>query len=52
MSCFLAVLTATKKGGENMKIFWQNLSKVETFRLMRDVPQREAKNIYNANSKK
>ena len=33
-----------------MKIFKQNLSKVETFRWMRDVPQREAKNICNANS--
>ena len=35
-----------------MKIFKQNLSKVETFRWMRDVPQREAKNICNANSKR
>ena len=34
-----------------MKIFKQNLSKVETFRWMRDVPQREAKNICNANWK-
>ena len=35
-----------------MKIFKQNLSKVETFRWMRDVPQREAKNICNANLKR
>ena len=51
MSYFLAILTATKEGGKKLKIFKQNLSKVETFRWMRDVPQREAKNICNANLK-
>ena len=52
MSYFLAILTATKEGGKKIKIFMQHLSKIETFGWMRDVPQRKAKNICNANSKR
>ena len=37
MNYFLSILTPVKEGGKKMKIFMQNLLKVETFRWMRDV---------------